>query len=79
MDLIKLKIALDNGWNGEKSKKSRRFLADLKQLFVWFNDLPQQYLLQKYQEFLENDKDILFVHIRESKEIIKFKNIGNQI
>ena len=73
IDPIK-KIAIDNGWNGEKSEKTRKFLADLKQLFVEFNDLPQKYLMEKYQEFLKNDKEILFVHIREAKEIIKFKN-----
>lgn len=73
IDPIK-KIAFENGWKGEKSEKTRKFLADLKQLFVDFNDLPQKYLMQKYQEFLINDKEILFVHIREANEIIKFKN-----
>lgn len=73
IDPIK-KIALDNGWNGEKSEKARKFLADLKQLFVEFNDLPQQYLMDKYQHFLKSDKEILFVHIREANEIMKFKD-----
>lgn len=73
IDPIK-KIAYDNGWNGEKNEKSRKFLADLKQLFVEFNDLPQKYLMTQYEEFLKNDKEILFVHIREAKEIIKFKS-----
>ncbi len=76
IDPIK-KIALDNGWNGEKSEKSRKFLADLKQLFVEFNDLPQQYLMDKYQHFLKSDKEILFVHIREANEIMKFKDNVN--
>lgn len=72
VDPIK-KIALENGWTGEKSPKARKFLADLKQLFIEFNDLPLKYLLKRHQEFLESDNEILFVHIREPKEIVKFK------
>lgn len=76
IDPIK-KIASENGWNGEKSEKSRKFLADLKQLFVAFNDLPQKYLMKKYQEFLQGDQEVLFVHIREPEEISKFtRNVG---
>lgn len=78
IDPIK-KIASDNGWNGEKNEKSRKFLADLKQLFINFNDLPQNYLMEKYQEFLGNDKEVLFVHIREPEEIARFKqNVGGR-
>lgn len=73
IDPIK-KIAFENGWNGEKNEKSRKFLADLKQLFIDFNDLPCKYLINKYEEFSESDKEILFVHIREPEEISKFKN-----
>ncbi|RKI43473.1 hypothetical protein D7V86_06535 [bacterium D16-51] len=72
VDPIK-KIASENGWDGGKNEKSRKFLADLKQLFVDFNDLPCKYLLGKYQEFLESSNEILFVHIREPEEISKFK------
>lgn len=71
IDPIK-RIALENGWDGEKSEKSRKFLADLKQLFVEFNDLPQKYLEEKYREFLDSEEEILFVHIREPEEIEKF-------
>lgn len=68
------KIAAQAGWNGEKDKKSRRFLADLKQLFIEYNDLPLQYLLQEYSDFVQDlEEEILFVHIREPKEIDKFK------
>lgn len=76
IDPIK-KIAFENGWNGAKNEKSRKFLADLKQLFVDFNDLPQKYLMEKYREFMHGDEEILFVHIREPEEIAKFKgNVG---
>ncbi len=66
-------IALEHGWRGEKDPRSRKFLADLKKTFVDYNDLPCTYLTQKYEEFLENDCEILFVHIREGEEIDKFK------
>ena len=64
VDPIK-KIAFENGWDGRKNEKSRKF--------VDFNDLPCKYLLDKYQEFLESNNEILFVHIREPEEISKFK------
>ena len=73
VDPIK-KIAMENGWDGQKSEKSRKFLADLKRLFVDYNDLPLQYLAGKYKEFLNSTKDIMFAHIREPEEIRKFKD-----
>jgi adenylate kinase family enzyme len=72
VDPIK-EIAYKNGWNGDKSAKSRKFLADLKKIFVEFNNLPGRYLQSKYEEFVLNDRQIMFVHIREPKEIEKFK------
>ncbi len=66
-------IARQFGWNGEKDARSRKFLADLKQAFVAYNDLPFQYLRGEYEKFLESDNQILFVHIREPEEIEKFK------
>lgn len=61
------------GWQGEKDEKSRKFLADLKQLFADYNDLPCKYLVSEYKKFLESEAEILFVHIREGKEIDKFR------
>ena len=71
IDPIK-KIARENGWNGEKDLKSRKFLADLKQLFTDYNDLPTRYILGKYAEFLASDAEIFFVHIREGAQIAHF-------
>lgn len=68
-------IASENGWNGEKDAKSRKFLSDLKRIFVEYNDLPTRYLYAQYEEFLESDEEILFAHIREAKEIEKLKNM----
>ncbi|MBE5810418.1 MAG: hypothetical protein E7318_05710 [Clostridiales bacterium] len=60
------------GWKGEKDNKSRKFLADLKQLLVWYNDLPNRYLIQEVNSFIKENVDILFVHIREADQIAGF-------
>ena len=60
------------GWNGAKDDKSRKFLADLKQLTVEYNDYPTVWLTERYCEFTCSDDEILFVHIREPEEIAKF-------
>lgn len=67
-------IASRCGWNGEKDKKSRKFLSDLKRVFVEYNDLPNRYLEQEYQKFMQGGRDILFVHIRESDQIDAFRS-----
>lgn len=61
------------GWKGQKDNKSRKLLADLKELSVEYNDIPFRYLCEQYNCFLKNRAQILFVHIREGKEIDKFK------
>ena len=65
-------IAALGGWNGEKDPKSRKMLADLKELFTEYNDLPTKYILSELDRFLASDSEILFVHIREASEIKKF-------
>lgn len=69
-----VKIALENGWNGEKNAKSRKFLSDLKRAFSEFNNLPNTYLLNELNNFLKSDDNILFVHIREKDQIEEFLN-----
>lgn len=66
-------IAANYGWNGEKDLRARRFLAELKRVFVEYNDLPNNYLISQYEKFLQSDSSLLFVHIREKEEIEKFK------
>ena len=60
------------GWQGEKTDRARRFLADLKSLTAAYNDYPTNWITDRYREFLDSDCDILFVHIREGEEIRKF-------
>lgn len=67
-------IAARYGWKGEKDDKARRFLAELKRVFVEYNDLPTRYLLEEYEKFAAGDDEILCVHIREKDQIDKFAN-----
>lgn len=66
-------IAKYGGWNGEKDDRSRKLLSDTKKAFTEYNDLSFNYLLNIYHEFISDDNEILFAHIREPKEIKKFK------
>ncbi len=66
-------IAAAHGWQGEKTPKARRFLADLKDAFTRYNDLPTHYLLDQYKEFLAGEEELMFVHIREGCEIDKLR------
>ena len=65
-------IARMCGWDGSKDDKSRKFLADLKQLTVDYNDFPTMWGLERYREFLRSDDEIMFMHIREPEEIAKY-------
>ncbi len=66
-------IAKQCGWVGEKDAKGRKFLSDLKQAMIEYNDLPLKYLCSRYDNFLAGDGQILFVQIREKDEIEKFR------
>ncbi len=65
-------IATLCGWDGQKDDKSRKFLADLKELCVQYNNFPTLWAVSQYEEFLLSDEEIMFIHIREPKEIEKF-------
>ena len=66
-------IAVQCGWKGEKDIRARRFLADLKQLLIAYNDFPNQYLVREVQSFqTDPGADNLFVHIREADPIRGF-------
>lgn len=66
-------VAKALGYDGGKTDKDRKFLSDLKAISIEYNDYPTTYLLERVQGFLNwGLSDILFVHIREPKEIQKF-------
>ncbi|MCL2570078.1 MAG: hypothetical protein FWE16_02625 [Firmicutes bacterium] len=69
------KIAADAGWNYEKDDKGRQLLADLKNTFSRYNDLPFNYILEEYKKFVAVEQDVMFVHIREADEIAKFRAV----
>lgn len=60
------------GWDGTKDNKARKFLSDLKNLCVEYNNYPTLWAKGQYEEFLTSDEEIMFVHIREAEEIKKF-------
>lgn len=64
-------IAKYAGWGGEKTDVARKMLADLKQVFIAYNDLPLNYVIKMQREFLNGDSEIMFVHCREPEEIKK--------
>ena len=67
-------VAADLGWNpGQKTDKDRKFLSDLKALSIAYNDYPTNWVLERYKGFLKSNIQILFIHIREPKEIDKMK------
>lgn len=69
-------LAKQMGWQGEKTDKARKFLSDLKAITTEYNDYPTKYLLTEQEEFLSSNNQIMFVHIREPKEIAKFVNLS---
>ncbi len=68
-----LEIARFAGWDGEKTPAARRLLSQLKQAFTEWNDLSFQYCMAQYAAFLQSEDEILFVHIRETAEIERFR------
>ena len=65
-------IAKQCGWSGAKDDKSRKFLSDLKLLCVEYNDYPTLWAVERFKEFIRSDNEIMFLHVREPKEIKKF-------
>lgn len=75
IDPIK-QIARIGGWKEEKTKKARLFLSNLKEVFYNYNKLSLIYLQKKTKEFFkDNFYEILFVHIRQPKQIEEYKNL----
>lgn len=72
-------LAKQMGWQGEKTDKARKFLSDLKAIATEYNDYPTRYLLEKQQDFISSENQIMFVHIREPKEIEKFVKLSKTI
>lgn len=78
IDKVK-EIAKLVGWDGGKTDKDRKFLADLKHLTTEYNDMAFNDIKKSVKKFLDNDDEILFIHIREPKEIEKAKKEFNAV
>lgn len=64
------------GWDGIKTEKDRKFLSDMKNLLVEYNNLPYNYVCEKITSFkTSNCFDMMFIHIREPEEIEKIKSM----
>ena len=68
-----VEIAKFAGWDWEKTLKARRLLAQLKEAFTAFNDLSFRYCMDAYEAFLQSDDEILFLHVREPREIERLR------
>lgn len=80
IDCVK-RIASLIGWDGKKTNKDRKFLSDLKQLLVSYNDYPCKESVSAVNKFLHNySEKFMFIHIREPDEIDKLKEaIKNEL
>jgi hypothetical protein len=69
IDFVK-QIAVLCGWKKEKNEKSRKFLSDLKDAMIAYDNIP----FKKVCEIVKvlNNK-IIFIHCREPNEIDKLK------
>ncbi|MDR0294379.1 MAG: hypothetical protein LBH95_09550 [Oscillospiraceae bacterium] len=61
------------GWDGIKDAKGRKLLSGLKRVSAEYNDLPNRCVLRAYEDFLQSEAEVLFVHIREEDQIEAFK------
>lgn len=64
-------VAYELGWDGIKDTKGRRFLSDLKMALSAYNDAPFIMTIKDIEDYDKNAT--VFVHIRESDDISKYK------
>lgn len=74
VDKVK-EIAKLIGWDGQKRERDRKFLSDLKKLTTDYNDMPFNSITDAVATFESFDNEILFIHIREPKEIQRAASI----
>ena len=79
VDLVK-KVAYGCGWDGSKTPENRKFLSDLKDLLIEWDDVPYKDCLKEIKRItsladiydVEHDDWAIFIDCREPKEIQKF-------
>lgn len=68
IDKVK-EVATIIGWDGQKTEKDRKFLSDLKKITTEYNDMAFNSIKEAINNFNNSDDEIMFIHIREPKEI----------
>lgn len=74
IDPIK-ELALQIGWDGEKTERSRLFLSDLKDITSAFCNYSTKWLLQELEDIKANGGELVFVHSREPEDIANLKSL----
>ncbi len=67
------------GWSGDKTDKDRLFLYNLKTLLDNYNNFSFSRIVNKTAGIIDNEKNysIIFIDMREKKDIDRFKEIYN--
>lgn len=72
IDFVK-KVARFCGWNGEKTLKNRKFLSDLKNLLIQWDNVPYKMIVEHIKSLSTTQDWLVFVDCREPAEIQKLK------
>lgn len=77
IDPVKLKAYSPDLWDGEKDKKGRILLNDMKKAFDRYNDFTSRYIINVFNSFMneKEDADILFIHCGNLKQINTLKKL----
>ena len=69
-------LAIQLGWwDGiTKDDNARAMLSHLKQAMIYGNNGIMKFINKNISQFIVSPNDVMFIHIREPKEIIKLKN-----
>lgn len=71
-------IAKYCGWDGTKTEKNRKFLSDLKRVLTDWDDAILNELINTVDSYHYTGNDfVIFIDIREPKEIEKAKKVFN--
>lgn len=78
VDFVK-EVAEFCGWDGTKTPKNRKFLSDLKDLLIEWDNIPFNKVVDVIDDWAyeciaegKYEQSLVFVHCREPKEIEKF-------
>lgn len=72
-------IAKTFGWNGEKEKKDRKMLSDLKDLLTEWNDIPHKVINRNIEKAQLDGYTAVFIDSREPADIKRFVEEYNAI